>query len=152
MVSIALSNPKCSVAAVPRSIAALGGGPEKDRGSPCGAGRRGRDSAFAGPKNFDVSTAFPSPPQCLQAAISPGLADFIMTEKSALGMGPDKSAKFKAGDAGKDTRAKDLPAASAVKSETTGSGSHSSPKKRRKVNHGKLPLRAACDRDRFSDY
>lgn len=76
----------------------------------------------------------------------------MMTEKSALGMGPDKSAKSKAGEAGKDARAKDLPAASAVKSETTDSGSHSSPKKRRKVNHGKLPVRAACDRDRSSDY
>ncbi|OQE31432.1 hypothetical protein PENSTE_c001G07904 [Penicillium steckii] len=46
----------------------------------------------------------------------------------------DKSAKSK-GDAGRDARAKDSPAAAAVKSETTGSGSHSSPKKRRKVNH-----------------
>ncbi|KAJ6135467.1 hypothetical protein N7512_000627 [Penicillium capsulatum] len=75
-----------------------------------------------------------------------------MTEKSALGVGPDKSAKSKAGDAGRDARAKDSPAASAVKSETPGSGNHSSPKKRRKVNHGKLPLRAACDRDRSWDY
>ncbi|CAI7672757.1 unnamed protein product [Penicillium pancosmium] len=54
-----------------------------------------------------------------------------MTEKSAS----EKTAKSK-GDAGRDARAKDSPAASAVKSETTGSGSHSSPKKRRKVNHG----------------
>lgn len=58
-----------------------------------------------------------------------------MTDKSAS----DKTAKSK-GDAGRDARAKDSPAASAVKSETTGSGSHSSPKKRRKVNHGELPL------------
>lgn len=69
-----------------------------------------------------------------------------MTEKSALsGAGPEKGAaaksKASAGDAGKDARAKDSPAAAAVKSETTGSGSRSSPKKRRKVNHGKLPLR-----------
>lgn len=42
---------------------------------------------------------------------------------------------------GRDARAKHSPAAAAAKSETTGSGSHSSPKKRRKVNHGKLPLR-----------
>lgn len=70
-----------------------------------------------------------------------------MTEKSASGSGAisDKSAaaaksKASAGDAGKDARAKDSPAASAVKSETPGSGSHSSPKKRRKVNHGKVPF------------
>jgi hypothetical protein len=69
-----------------------------------------------------------------------------MTEKSAAGSGTmsDKSAavaKPKAtGDAGKDARAKDSPAASAVKSETSGTGIHSSPKKRRKVNHGKVPF------------
>lgn len=60
------------------------------------------------------------------------------------GAGSEKSgaakSKGSAGDAGKDAHAKDSPAAAAVKSETTGSGSHSSPKKRRKVNHGKLPL------------
>ena len=56
-----------------------------------------------------------------------------MTEKSASS---ERSAKSK-GDAGKDARAKDSPAA---KSETSGIG-HSSPKKRRKVNHGKVPLR-----------
>lgn len=69
-----------------------------------------------------------------------------MTEKNALpGAGSEKSgaakSKTSAGDAGKDARAKDSSAAAAAKSETTGSGSHSSPKKRRKVNHGKLPLR-----------
>lgn len=69
-----------------------------------------------------------------------------MTEKSAMsGTGSEKigaaKSKGSAGDAGKDARAKDSLAAAAVKSETTGSGSHSSPKKRRKVNHGKLPLR-----------
>ncbi|KAJ5133259.1 hypothetical protein N7526_004624 [Penicillium atrosanguineum] len=56
-----------------------------------------------------------------------------MTEKSASS---ERSAKSK-GDAGKDARVKDSPAA---KSETSGIG-HSSPKKRRKVNHGKVPLR-----------
>lgn len=60
-----------------------------------------------------------------------------MTEKSAS----EKTAKSKA-DAGRDARAKDSPLASAVKSETTGSGSHSSAKKRRKVNHGELFVRA----------
>lgn len=70
-----------------------------------------------------------------------------MTEKSALSAASyEKSAaKSKADveDAGKDTRAKDSPAAAAAaaKSEITGSGSHSSPKKRRKVNHGKVPSR-----------
>lgn len=69
-----------------------------------------------------------------------------MTEKGASsGAGSERSgaaAKSRAagGDAGKDTRAKDSPAAGAVKSETTGLGTHSSPRKRRKVNHGKLPL------------
>lgn len=70
-----------------------------------------------------------------------------MTEKSAPGSGAisDKSvavakSKGSAGDAGNDARAKDSPAASAVKSETSGTGSHSSPKKRRKVNHGKVPF------------
>lgn len=106
------------------------------------------------PRTFDVSTAFLSPRvlQCLQAAIPPGPVDSTMTEKSVSGAALDKSAKSKAGgDAGRDARAKDSPAA-AVKSETTGSGSHSSPKKRRKVNHGTFPLRAACDRDRCSEY
>ncbi|KAJ5974525.1 hypothetical protein N7481_011735 [Penicillium waksmanii] len=65
-----------------------------------------------------------------------------MTERSAS----EKTAKSK-GDAGRDARAKDSPAASAVKSETTGSGSHSSSKKRRKVNHGELSFARACDRD-----
>jgi hypothetical protein len=60
-----------------------------------------------------------------------------MTEKSALGA----NAKARAGDAGKDTSVKDSQT-SAAKAETTGSGSHSSPKKRRKVNHGKVPLRS----------
>lgn len=64
-----------------------------------------------------------------------------MTEKGATS---DKSAsaKQKSADAGKDVRAKDSPS-SAVKSETT--GNHSSPKKRRKVNHGEYPVRA-CGR------
>ncbi|KAJ5305448.1 uncharacterized protein N7443_005108, partial [Penicillium atrosanguineum] len=61
------------------------------------------------------------------AAIPPGRTDFTMTEKSASS---ERSAKSK-GDAGKDARVKDSPAA---KSETSGIG-HSSPKKRRKVNH-----------------
>ncbi|KAJ5565597.1 hypothetical protein N7535_007235 [Penicillium sp. DV-2018c] len=43
--------------------------------------------------------------------------------------------------AGKETSVKDSHT-SAAKAETTGSGSHSSPKKRRKVNHGKVPLRS----------
>ena len=64
-----------------------------------------------------------------------------MTEKGATS---DKSAsaKQKSADAGKDVRAKDSPS-SAVKSETT--GNHSSPKKRRKVNHGEYPV-CACGR------
>lgn len=69
-----------------------------------------------------------------------------MTEKSAS----EKTAKSK-GDAGRDARAKDSPAASAVKSETTGSGSHSSPKKRRKVNHACVYCRRShmtCDSER----
>ncbi|KAJ5907406.1 hypothetical protein N7495_000088 [Penicillium taxi] len=57
-----------------------------------------------------------------------------MTEKSIS----EGLAKSK--DVGKDARAKESQAA-AVKSETC-SGSHSSPKKRRKVNHGKLPSSA----------
>ena len=50
---------------------------------------------------------------------------------------------IKASDAGSDAGAKHSFAPSAAMSETTGSASHSSPKKRRKVNHGKLLLRAA---------
>ncbi|KAJ5112678.1 Zinc cluster transcription factor acuM [Penicillium argentinense] len=72
-----------------------------------------------------------------------------MTEKSTQS---DKAAKSK-GDAGKDARAKDSPAASAVKSETI--GSHASPKKRRKVNHGEFPFACGmrtCDRDRGPSY
>lgn len=84
---------------------------------------------------FDVSTTSASTRQCLQAAISPGRTDSTMTDKRA-GAGSERNAKSKE-DAGKDARAKDSPAA--AKSET--SGSHSSPKKRRKVNHGKVPLR-----------
>jgi len=60
-----------------------------------------------------------------------------MTEKSP-DVGSERNAKSK-GDAGKDARAKNSPAA--VKSETSGMRSHSSPKKRRKVNHGKVPWR-----------
>ena len=48
-------------------------------------------------------------------------------------------AKSRSGDAGKDSLKEQT---SATKAETTGAGSHSSPKKRRKVNHGKLPLRS----------
>lgn len=59
-----------------------------------------------------------------------------MTEKNAFGAA---SAKARS-DAGKDTSVKDSQT-SVAKAETTGSGGHSSPKKRRKVNHGKLPLR-----------
>ncbi|KAJ5666699.1 hypothetical protein N7462_011108 [Penicillium macrosclerotiorum] len=79
-----------------------------------------------------------------------------MTDKGAPSVaGSDKSsaafARSKAaGDTGKDARAKDSPAASAVKSETTGTGSHSSPKKRRKVNHGKALSAQRCDRDSHS--
>ena len=102
------------------------------------------------PENFRLSIAFPSlRDSCLQAVISSNVDDttIAMTEKSASsGAGSERSgasAKSKAagGGAGKDTCAKDSPAAAAVKSETTGLGSHSSSKKRRKVNHGKLPLR-----------
>ncbi|OOQ88130.1 Zn(II)2Cys6 transcription factor acuM [Penicillium brasilianum] len=50
-------------------------------------------------------------------------------------MSDKNAAAAKSKDAGKDMRAKDSPATSAVKSETSGAGSHSSPKKRRKVNH-----------------
>lgn len=55
-------------------------------------------------------------------------------------MSDKNAAAAKSKDAGKDMRAKDSPATSAVKSETSGAGSHSSPKKRRKVNHGKVPF------------
>ncbi|KAJ5113686.1 hypothetical protein N7456_002220 [Penicillium angulare] len=59
-----------------------------------------------------------------------------MPEKSFSAVGSDKSASAKSkGDAMKDARVKESQPSSAVKSETTGSGSHSSPKKRRKVNH-----------------
>lgn len=68
-----------------------------------------------------------------------------MTEKSATrpGAASDKNTavKSKTGDAGSDARAKDSLASAAAKSETVGSTSHSSPRKRRKVNHGKLLLR-----------
>lgn len=60
-----------------------------------------------------------------------------MTDKNALGAASNAKARA---DAGKDTSVKDSQI-SAAKAETTGSGSHSSPKKRRKVNHGKVPLR-----------
>ncbi|KAJ5822489.1 hypothetical protein N7447_004829 [Penicillium robsamsonii] len=56
-----------------------------------------------------------------------------MTEKNA----PLGASNAKSRDAGKDTSIKD-----SAKPETTGSASHSSPKKRRKVNHGKEPLRS----------
>ena len=74
----------------------------------------------------------------------------LMTEKSvnSSGAASDRrtAAKFKPGDAGRDARAKDSPShtSSAAKSEMTSSGSQSSPKKRRKVNHGKSLSRAAC--------
>jgi hypothetical protein len=66
-----------------------------------------------------------------------------MTDKNASS---ERSAKSK-GDAGKDARAKDSPAA---KSETPGIG-HSSPKKRRKVNHACVYCRRShmtCDSER----
>ncbi|KAJ5463936.1 hypothetical protein N7475_007071 [Penicillium sp. IBT 31633x] len=59
-----------------------------------------------------------------------------MTEKNApLGA---SNAKARATDAGKNTSVKDSQI-SVAKAETTGSGSHSSPKKRRKVNHEIAP-------------
>ncbi|KAJ5548120.1 hypothetical protein N7513_005354 [Penicillium frequentans] len=60
-----------------------------------------------------------------------------MTERSMSGAGSDRtaSAKSRTGDAAKDARAKESQTISAAKAETSGSGSHSSPKKRRKVNH-----------------
>ncbi|KAJ5925072.1 hypothetical protein N7454_007711 [Penicillium verhagenii] len=60
-----------------------------------------------------------------------------MTERNVSGVGSDRtaSAKSRAGDAAKDARAKESHALSAAKAETPSSGSHSSPKKRRKVNH-----------------
>ncbi|KAJ5973058.1 uncharacterized protein N7479_002976 [Penicillium vulpinum] len=61
-----------------------------------------------------------------------------MTEKNAP-LGAPNATKSRS-DAGKDTSVKD--STSAAKAETTGSGNHSSPKKRRKVNHGKVPLRS----------
>ncbi|KAJ5081879.1 hypothetical protein NUU61_010143 [Penicillium alfredii] len=63
-----------------------------------------------------------------------------MTDKSpAPGGAPaTKSRPSTSGDAGKD--ANESPA-SAAKPESIGAGSHSSPKKRRKVNHGKVPSR-----------
>ncbi|KAJ5718729.1 hypothetical protein N7488_004375 [Penicillium malachiteum] len=66
-----------------------------------------------------------------------------MTEKGVSGAGFDKhsSAKSKA-DAAKDARAKESHS-SAAKSETA--GSHASPKKRRKVNHGDQEHSAADD-------
>lgn len=83
-----------------------------------------------------------------------------MTEKNALGAASNAKARS---DAGKDTSVKDSHI-SAAKAETTGSGSHSSPKKRRKVNHGKVPLRnmqqgsgrgrygcAYCDKNLFAN-
>lgn len=104
--------------------------------------------------HFFISSSFHSSLlQCLQAAIQSGSYkiysklnsnQFIMSDKNTS----DKSAKSK-GDAGRDARVKDSPAAAAVKSETTGSGSHSSPKKRRKVNHGEL-FTCACVCDRGS--
>jgi hypothetical protein len=59
-----------------------------------------------------------------------------MTEKNAP-LGASNATKSRS-DAGKDTSVKGSTAAKAE----TGSGSHSSPKKRRKVNHGKEPLRS----------
>ncbi|CAP86792.1 hypothetical protein PCH_Pc20g14630 [Penicillium rubens Wisconsin 54-1255] len=58
-----------------------------------------------------------------------------MSEKNAP-LGASNAIKSRSTDAGKDTSVKN-PQTSAVKAETTGSGSHSSPKKRRKVNHGR---------------
>ncbi|KUM63157.1 hypothetical protein ACN42_g3966 [Penicillium freii] len=56
-----------------------------------------------------------------------------MSEKNAP-LGASNATKSRSTDAGKDTSVKNSQI-SAAKAETTGSGSHSSPKKRRKVNH-----------------
>ncbi|CAI7637951.1 unnamed protein product [Penicillium discolor] len=59
-----------------------------------------------------------------------------MSEKNAP-LGASNATKSRSTDAGKDTSVKNSQT-SAAKAETTGSGSHSSPKKRRKVNHADL--------------
>ncbi|KAJ6177749.1 hypothetical protein N7519_008210 [Penicillium mononematosum] len=69
-----------------------------------------------------------------------------MSEKNAP-LGASNATKSRSTDAGKDTSVKN-PQTSAVKAETTGSGSHSSPKKRRKVNHACVYCRRShmtCD-------
>ncbi|KAJ5962931.1 hypothetical protein N7501_007872 [Penicillium viridicatum] len=63
-----------------------------------------------------------------------------MSEKN-VPLGASNATKSRSTDAGKVTSVKNSQT-SAAKAETTGSGSHSSPKKRRKVNHGKVPLRS----------
>ncbi|KAJ5454045.1 uncharacterized protein N7458_005001 [Penicillium daleae] len=74
-----------------------------------------------------------------------------MTEKIESGTGSKKStaamSMASAGDAGKNAHAKESQAASVAQSETAGTDSHSSPKKRRKVNLGKmLVAQYACNR------
>lgn len=75
-----------------------------------------------------------------------------MTEKSAPCTGSEKSVPAKSqvsvGDAGKDACTKDSQTGSVAKLGTTGTVSHSSTKKCRKVNHGRVPLaQHACNRD-----
>ncbi|KAJ5666371.1 uncharacterized protein N7477_008819 [Penicillium maclennaniae] len=119
-------------------LSVLGGGSDK-MGDPHAEQFGGVESPLSRPQELRTWTLELRRPftwtlhSCLQAAIPPGRTDFTMTEKGASS---ERSAKSK-GDAGKDARAKDSPAA---KSETSGIG-HSSPKKRRKVNHGKVPSR-----------
>ncbi|QQK45173.1 Fungal transcriptional regulatory protein, N-terminal [Penicillium digitatum] len=71
-----------------------------------------------------------------------------MPEKNAP-LGASNATKSRS-DAGKDTSIKNSQT-SAAKAETTGSGSHSSPKKRRKVNHACVYCRRShmtCDSER----
>ncbi|CDM37153.1 Zn(2)-C6 fungal-type DNA-binding domain [Penicillium roqueforti FM164] len=71
-----------------------------------------------------------------------------MSEKNAP-LGTSNATKSRS-DAGKDTSIKN-PQTAAAKAETTGSGSHSSPKKRRKVNHACVYCRRShmtCDSER----
>lgn len=134
---------------VPRSQQGELGG-AKRLGSPCGALRRGwaLDSPPPScPEPRTLSFQLLSPTlRCLRAVIpsnSPREISSTMTGKGAMSAPSEKNgakSKAAAGPTGRDARTKGSPAA-AAKSETTGSGSHTSPKKRRKVNHGKLSLR-----------